>query len=96
MDTTQMDSNNRKKLKPIYVATDDATVEKYGIYLDDSFTTDVFIGWGGKFSKGKNAPKYRVQLTVKNLFDESALIVRGSNAYYIEDRSFILSASASF
>lgn len=97
MDTDAKDAKNRKDLKPNYIAVNPGeTVEKYGIYLDDSFTTEVFVGWGGKFSSSKSAPKYRVQLSVKNLLDNEALIMRGSNAYYIENRNFVLSASASF
>lgn len=74
--------------------------EDYEIDLDDSFTTAVFVGWKGPmpFSENKRkAPRLSVQLNVNNVFNEQALVARGSgNAAYERPRSFFLETKITF
>ncbi|MGB0793275.1 MAG: TonB-dependent siderophore receptor [Opitutales bacterium] len=70
--------------------------KSYELWLSDSFTTKAFVGWGGKFKKGRDVPYFRFQLTVNNVFDARDLIATGRNARYTPGRSASFSASIKF
>ena len=65
--------------------------------LEDQFSTDAFVGWGGKISKQKGSPSLRIQLNINNVFDDIHLISTGSNnARYTDSRNVTLSSTISF
>ena len=79
---------------------DDGTIVNPSYFefkLEDQFSTDAFVGWGGKISKQKGSPSLRVQLNINNIFDDIHLISTGSNnARYTDSRNVTLSSIISF
>lgn len=83
----------------IYLTNPDQsrTGDKSEIWLDDSLITTVFVGYGGKIGKAKNAMGYRVQFTCRNIFDEQDLLATsGGGARYTTPRAYALSAALTF
>ena len=74
-----------------------ADAPRFELYLEEQFTTDVFVGWSGPLGKGRGAPRARVQLTARNIFDEINLISTGvENARYTDTRRIDLTGTLTF
>lgn len=76
---------------------DSSSTQFYDIWLDDTLTTNVFIGWSGRlFDQASQAPRYSFQLSVDNLFDCRDLYASGKNPRYTDGRRIRLKASIKF
>tara|TARA_A100001015_G_scaffold43346_1_gene47627 strand:- start:606 stop:1553 length:948 start_codon:yes stop_codon:yes gene_type:complete len=76
---------------------DSSSTQFYDIWLDDTLTTSVFIGWSGRlFDQASQAPRYSFQLSVDNLFDCRDLYASGKNPRYTDGRRIRLKASIKF
>ena len=65
------------------------------LWLEDQYSTDVFIKWAGKLHK--HYPFTVLQLNINNIFNNRDLISTGlNNARYTEGRNFVLSAGLYF
>jgi outer membrane receptor protein involved in Fe transport len=74
-----------------------AYTQFYDIWLDDTFITNVFIGWSGRlFDTSSQAPRYSFQLSADNLFDCRELYASGNNPRYTDGRRIRLKASIKF
>ena len=79
------------------IVYDGAYTQFYDIWLDDTFTTNVFIGWSGRlFDTSSQAPRYSFQLSADNLFDCRDLYASGNNPRYTDGRRIRFKASIKF
>lgn len=81
------------RLSNISEDIEDFDLEKYTIWLPETYSTEIFCGWKGKmpWAKGRNAALYNIRLNVENVFNQIRLNRRGS---YTSGREFALQFGA--
>jgi outer membrane receptor protein involved in Fe transport len=69
---------------------------QYPLYLGHELTTNLFVGHQFKLKKGRNTPRYNINLNINNIFDNTDLINRGNYAFYKEGRAIRFTVKVTF